>query len=121
MFGNIDILFLGRLFSRENEKEIRAKARVDMQDAANVLQWNLIDGFVANGCKDLTVVSYLPIDSWPNHYKDAFVKDEIHQISENVSFHQVGFCNVTKVKQILNKKTCNKTTSGLNSLIQLSK
>ena len=109
MFGNIDILFLGRLFSRENEKEIRAKARVDMQDAANVLQWNLIDGFVANGCKDLTVVSYLPIDSWPNHYKDAFVKDEIHQISENVSFHQVGFCNVTKVKQILNKKTCNKS------------
>ena len=109
MFENTDILFLGRLFSRENEKQIRAQARVDMQDAANVLQWNLIDGFVANGCKKMTVISYLPIDSWPNHYEDAFVKDELHKISEDVSFHQIVFCNVTKIKQIINKKVCNKS------------
>ena len=108
MFDNLDILFLGRLFSRKNEKEIRAKARVDMQDAANVLQWNLIDGFVANGCKKMNVVSYLPIDSWPSHYQEAFVKNEIHTISDSVRFHQVGFCNITKIKQILNKRICNK-------------
>ncbi len=108
MYKDIDILFLGRLFSRKNEQEIRSKARVDMQDAANVLQWNLIDGFISNGCQKMTVVSYLPIDSFPNHYKDAFVKDEIHEIGDNIKFHQVGFCNITKIKQILNKKACSK-------------
>ena len=112
MFENLDILFLGRLFSRSNEKEIRSKARVDMQDAANVLQWNLIDGFVANGCRAMTVVSYLPIDSWPSHYADAFVKSEVHKISEDINFHQIGFCNITKVKQIWNKNICDRAVKA---------
>ena len=106
MFNEIDILFLGRLFSRENEKQIRSKARVDMQDAANVLQWNLIDGFISNGCRDMTVVSYLPIDSWPSHYADAFIQNEVHDIGGNIKFHQIGFCNITKIKQLLNKTIC---------------
>ena len=108
MSEKMDVLFLGRLFSRKNEEQIRSKARVDMQDAANVLQWNLIDGFVAGGCEDVGVVSYLPIDSWPNHYKDAFVKGEVHEIDENITFHQTGFCNVTVIKQILNRNICNR-------------
>ena len=40
----LDVLFLGRLFPHEKESEIKAKMKTGMQDAANALQWNIIDG-----------------------------------------------------------------------------
>ena len=43
-----DILFLGRLFPREKEAEIKLKMKTGMQDAANALQWNIIDGLEEN-------------------------------------------------------------------------
>ena len=42
-----DILFLGRLFPRQLESEIKTKMKTGMQDAANALQWNIIDGLDA--------------------------------------------------------------------------
>ena len=71
MERQMDILFLGRLFPRDNGPAIRQKARVDMQDAANVLQWNLIEGLLSNGVQKVHTVSYLPIDSWPKHYASS--------------------------------------------------
>ena len=108
MNNKTEILFLGRLFSKANENKIRSKCLLDMQDAANVLQWNIIDGFVENDVSKVDVVSYLPVDSWPKYYKDCVIKEETHTISENIIFHQCGFCNITKIKQLLNNKVCNK-------------
>lgn len=42
MDKQLDVLFLGRLFPKQKGPAIRQKASVDMQDAANVLQWNII-------------------------------------------------------------------------------
>ncbi|MBR4050017.1 MAG: glycosyltransferase family 4 protein [Clostridia bacterium] len=108
MTSNADVLFLGRLFPPVNEDNVRSKARVDMQDAANQLQWNLINGFKKNGIKNINVVSYLPVDSWPKHFKDAFVK-QIDCNIYDVQFRSVGFCNITYIKQFLCKKICNKS------------
>jgi len=106
MVEELDILFIGKLFSKKDEGKIRSKLRTDMQDAANVLQWNLIDGFIQNGCKNMTVVSYIPVDSWPKHYSDAFVREDKHIIDGKITFNQVGFCNITKIKQVLNANVC---------------
>lgn len=103
-----DILFLGRMFPPVNEESVRSKARVDMQDAANQLQWNLVNGFAENEVKNINVISYLPIDSWPKHFKDAWVKP-IETVVSDISFKSVGFCNITYLKQILCKKVCNKS------------
>lgn len=98
----LDILFLGRLFPKENEKEIRSKARVDMQDAANNLQWNIIQGIDNNNINgSLKVLNYLPIDSYPKHYKDCFIKTFIFNHSDNSEDVNVGFCNLQYAKQIL--------------------
>ena len=107
MSPELDLMFLGRLFPPVNEEKVRAKSKNDMQDAANQLQWNLIKGFIENGTKDVKVVSYLPVDSWPKHFKDAFVKPICNDVS-GISFKSVGFCNITYIKQLFCKKVCNK-------------
>ena len=78
-----------------------------MQDAANVLQWNLIDGLMENGNTKMTVVSFLPIDSWPKHYQDPFVSYDKERYDEGFTFETVGFCNITYAKQILSRTSCN--------------
>ena len=104
----MDVLFLGRLFPKEKGPAIRQKASVDMQDAANVLQWNLINGMLENGVEHIHVVSYLPIDSWPKHYRDPFVKGDIEVHDDRCSVETVPFCNVTYVKQILAAHACDR-------------
>ena len=104
----MDILFLGRLFPRDNGPAIRQKARVDMQDAANVLQWNLIEGLLSNGVQKVHTVSYLPIDSWPKHYKDPFVKGIAEVYDARCSCESVPFCNITVIKQFLASHACDR-------------
>ena len=106
MERNLDILFLGRLFPKNKGSALRKKARVDMQDAANVLQWNLIEGMLENGVRHIHVVSLLPVDSWPKHYQDPYISGDIETYSSRCSFETVGFCNVTYAKQILAAHAC---------------
>lgn len=106
----LDILFLGRMFPPVNEDEVRSKAKVDMQDAANQLQWNLIEGFKENEIKNINVISYLPVDSWPKNFSEAFVKSIACNVS-CVKFKSVGFCNITYIKQFLCRKICNRAVA----------
>ena len=108
MCKDLDIAFLGRLFPPEDQ-DLRKKMRSDMQDAANVFQWNLIGGIRENGENNISVISYLPLDSWPKHYRSPFIKKSTQTICDGVSYHNVGFCNVTYLKQILNRNVCNST------------
>lgn len=108
MDGEIDILFLGRLFPKQKGAALRKKARADMQDAANVLQWNLINGMLENGVSHIHVVSLLPIDSWPKHYKTPFILHDVETYDARCSFETVGFCNITYVKQVLTSHACDR-------------
>ena len=71
---DLDILFLGRLLPKEYENEIKAKMKSGMVDAANALQWNIIAGMEANCCGKLKILNYLPVGSFPNGYKDLYIK-----------------------------------------------
>ncbi len=106
MSSKLDILFLGRLFPLEKGSALREKATVDMQDAANVLQWNLINGMLENGVEHIHVVSLLPVDSWPKHYKDPFISCDTEVYDSRCSFETVGFCNIMYIKQVLASHAC---------------
>lgn len=108
MFKNIDILFLGSLYPKKNEQQIRSKVFSDMQDAANVFQWNIINGLITNGIQNMQIVSLLPIDSWPKHYKDPFIK-YFKEETDFYTFETVGFCNITYLKHIVGRKACNQS------------
>ncbi len=103
---DLDILFLGMLFPRDIEQNIKSKMRSGMQDAANALQWNLIDGLDENHCGTIKIVTYLPVDSYPRGYAEARIKPYVFQHSQSYRSDDiiVGCTNLTIVKQFANER-----------------
>lgn len=101
---SLDVLFLGRLFPREKESEIKSKMKTGLQDAANVLQWNIIDGFEENGMGDIKIVNYLPVDAYPNGYTDKFIEGFSfdHTGKGNSDDVNVHCCNIFGIKRFIN-------------------
>lgn len=100
----MDIVFLTNLYPKENENEIRSKMSVDMNDAANTLQWNLVNGIDAQCGGKLTLINRLPVFSFPKHYPDAFVKGFHFAHKEGADDINPGFCNITGIKQYTGKR-----------------
>ena len=100
----LDVLFLGKLFPREKEQEIKSKMKTGMQDAANALQWNIIDGFEENDFGRLKIINYLPVDAYPNGYADKFIEGFTFQHTENYKADDINVkcCNIFGVKRFIN-------------------
>ena len=101
---SLDILFLTRLFPREKEQEIKKKMKTGMQDAANALQWNIIDGIEENGGEALRILNYLPVDAYPNGYTDKFIEEFTFDYKGEGSNEDlnVGCCNIFGIKRFIN-------------------
>lgn len=101
---SLDILFLGRLFPREKEKEIKSKMKTGLQDAANALQWNIIDGLEENDFGKMKIVNYLPVDAYPNGYTDKFLEGFSFSHTEKYDAEDVNVhcCNVYGIKRFIN-------------------
>ncbi len=100
----MDIVFLTNLYPKENDKEVRSKMSVDMNDAANALQWNLVNGIDAQCGGKLTLVNRLPVFSFPKHYPEAFIKSFSFAHKEGADDINPGFCNITGIKQFTGKR-----------------
>lgn len=100
--NELDILFLGRLFPRETEQDVKKKMKTGMADAANALQWNIIDGLESNHCGKLTIMNYLPVNSYPKGYTDIYIKEYLFQHKADSKDINVGHLNLTLIKQITN-------------------
>lgn len=101
---SIDMLFLGRLFPREKEQEIKSKMKTGLQDAANALQWNLIDGMEENRIGRLRIINYLPVDAYPNGYTDKFIEGYTFQHTDKYRADDINVhcCNIFGIKRFIN-------------------
>ncbi len=101
---DLDVLFLGKLFPREKEREIKGKMKTGMQDAANALQWNIIDGFEANDFGQMQIINYLPVDAYPNGYTDKFIEGFTFQHTEKYKADDINVkcCNIFGIKRFIN-------------------
>lgn len=101
---SLDILFIGKLFPKCKENEIKNKMKTGMQDAANALQWNIIDGLDANKCGKIKILDYLPVDSYPKGYEESFIKEYVfNHNNEYLSNDKViASTNFTIIKQFVN-------------------
>ena len=99
----MDILFMTELFPKEREKDIRSKMKFNMYDAANTLQWNIIDGIESNGGNNLFVLNHLPVDSWPKNYTDKKIEEFTFSHKPGAKDVNPAYCNITYIKQFLIK------------------
>ncbi len=92
------ILFVGGLFPKNSELVIK-KSRGNIQNAANVFQWNIIDGLNENGIFP-TVISLPFVGSWPLRFADVIIsKNSLEKDSKN-KINYVGFLNLPVIKNI---------------------
>lgn len=80
-----NLLFIGGLFSKENQSEIRKNSKSMPQEAANALQWSFVEGFILNGI-NLSVLNLPYIGEYPFNYKKIRYKGRGITINNNQSF-----------------------------------
>lgn len=91
--------FLTCLIPEDQEETVRRLSRNNMQDAANALQWNLFKGFQENFDADIRLFNVLPIGSFPQYYRKAFVRSGSFDTRYNQNNRNVGFCNVKLLRK----------------------
>jgi len=93
--------FLTILLPKQVEDTVYRLSKHNMQDAANALQWNIYDGLCKNLDSEIRIFNVLPIGSFPQYYRRAFVKKfdfDTEGSSKNVN---IGFCNVKLIRKYL--------------------
>ena len=94
---NFDILFLGGAF---NEEEIIKESKSNVQFAANVLQWNIIEGLDFLNAKPINLLNAIFIGSYPRFYKKVFIKRKEWSHSPGANDIDVKFWNLPIYKKI---------------------
>lgn len=98
----MNIIYLTGLFTDSLYEEIKDNSIGSMQNAADVLQKNYLEGFIKNEeVKNIDVINLPYIGGYPGSYKKVYfvpsVKNESH---DNVNIINVGFLNIKGIKNI---------------------
>ncbi len=97
--GCEDILFMTCLIPHELYDEVRSKSKNNMQDAANALQWHLVEGFSFHLGEKLNIINVLPVASYPGYYREASVKEAVFNEGVPNESLSVGFNNVKIIRK----------------------
>lgn len=98
----MNIIYLTGLFTDSLYKEIKDNSIGTMQNAADVLQKNYLEGFISNEeVKNIDIINLPYVGGYPGSYKKKYfvpsVKNESH---DNVNITNVGFLNIKGIKNI---------------------
>lgn len=101
MNNNLDIVFLAGLFPKETESEILNYSMGSIQNAANNLQWEIVNGLDANLNQPITIFNSLYIGSFPKRYKKLIIDTyNFAHIPNKSADINIGFLNLTGFKII---------------------
>ena len=122
-FGNI--LFVGGVFQKNKRNLIKKKSKGPIQYAADILQWNFINGIEKNISKNIEILNAVFIGSYPKYYKDIFIKKELWSHNKISTDVDVSFINIFGVKNIFRAinikkeilKWCKKDLNNRNIII----
>lgn len=93
--------FLSTLIPDDLQKEVAKLSSNNMQDAANALQWHIYNGLCKNLNEKVELINILPIGSYPQYYKKAFIKESIFKTSYSENNLNVGFCNIKFLRKFI--------------------
>lgn len=104
---NKNYIFLGPLYPKKLENEIKESSLSVSSNAPNVYQWNLLYGLNEILGMELRVINVLPVGTWKRAYRKLFLKDN-DWISDGVNGHEIGCINLPFVKQWMRSKKTEK-------------
>ena len=93
-----EYIFLSLMVPQEMADEVKQNSSNNMADAANALEHNLMEGFAANLSTPPKVINALPIGSYPQYYKKAFIKKSSFQLCGRSDHENIGFCNIKFIR-----------------------
>ncbi len=96
----MDILCLMGLFPEEYETEVLKNSLSGVQNAANKLQWAIIEGLAQQPNTQLTVINSLYIGSYPKRYKKIHIPSFAFNVIDQKNGFNVGFLNLPGIKYI---------------------
>lgn len=99
------ILFLSHLIPKELDDDVMRYSKNNMQDAANALQWHLLQGFSYNLNHQLDIINLMMVGSYPQYYKKPFIKEERFDCKTEEPGINVGFCNIKYIRRISIEKS----------------
>lgn len=97
--SNKAILFVSHLIPNECYSEVIANSKNNMQDAANALQWHLIEGFNVNLHGNYDVINFMPVGSYPQYYNKPHIKESTFDVGLDHAATNVGFINVKYIRR----------------------
>ncbi len=92
------IVFLGLLYSPEDENRILKYAKSSFQSAANNFQWGILNGIHQGSQEKVVVVNSVPMGSYPRHSKILFEKDCERNVN-GIKLISCGYINLPVIKQ----------------------
>ena len=93
------ITYLSMLIPQNMKEEVRQNSKHYMMDAANALEWNIYNGLIANTRKKIRIVNLLPVGSYPQYYKKAFIGKNEFSAGACKNHLNVGFCNIKLIRK----------------------
>lgn len=97
---NKPITFLTMLVPPHIREEVRNHSMHYMMDAADVLEWNIYAGLTENIKQKVQIINILPIGSYPQYYKKAFVKRSVFSFKDHDGHINIGFCNIKLLRKL---------------------
>lgn len=92
------MIFMGVLFRKYQESYILGQSKTGLSNAANLFQWNVIEGISQNNRNDLRIVNCLPVGCWPKNYKKLYLCDDEWDYNGEKCF-EIGGINLPVLKQ----------------------
>ena len=90
------IVFIGGLFSEEQQEEVYRNSKTMPNMAANVHQWNIVNGLT----DEVDIINPLFLGNYPKEYKKIFVEREEWSHNERSSNVSPSTINIFGLKQI---------------------
>lgn len=94
----MNVTYLTMMIPDGMKEEVAQKSSHNMQDAADALEKHIYEGLCASFGFEPHIVNVLPIDSFPQYYKDALIKQTEFRLGQRTDHVNLGFCNVKFVR-----------------------
>lgn len=97
----MNILFLGGLYTHDDEKDIVKKSLNMPNFAADVHQWNIINGIDNINNIPINILNADFVGSYPYEYRDLYIRKKQWSHTEGASDYSIGFLNIFVIKHII--------------------